>query len=110
ERARVYLIQTFVDTGRYEDAVAFFRPQVEKQPPDAEALNTLGIIANKTGRYEDARKWYDRLIAVEPQRLEARLALGIMIWDRLHNHAEIAGTDRVKLADEAIAQLSKAIE
>lgn len=110
ERARVYLIQTFVDTGRYEDAVAFFRPQVEKQPPDPQALATLGIIANKTGRYDDARKWYEQRITVEPNNLEARLALGILMWDRLQSHAEIAGADRIKLADEAIAQLGKAIE
>lgn len=58
ERAHVYLLQTFVDTGRYEEAVAYFKPLVEKSPPDPEALATLGTIAAKTGRAEEASRWY----------------------------------------------------
>jgi len=109
ERARVFLIQTFVDTGRYEDAVTFFKPMVEANPPDGEALTTLGIIASKTGRYEDAKGWYEKRIAVEPDNAEARLALGVLLWDYLHTHAELTGEDRIALADVAINHLGEAI-
>lgn len=110
ERARVFLIQTFVDTGRYDDAVAFFKPAVEKTPPDPQALNTLGIIASKTGKYDDARKWYEKRIEADPQNPEARLALGVLLWDHLHSRAEIVGADRLALADVAITQLGEAIK
>jgi tetratricopeptide (TPR) repeat protein len=109
ERARVFLIQTFVDTGRYDDAVAFFKPSVEKVPADGEALNTLGIIASKTGRYDEAKGWYEKRVALDPNNSDARLSLGILLWDRLHNHAEIVGADRVVLADLAIDHLAEAI-
>ncbi len=109
ERARVFLIQTFVDTGRYEDAVAFFKPQTDKNPPDGEALNTLGIIAAKTGRYDDAKSWYEKRIAVDPNNSDARLALGVLMWDYLHSHVEILGNDRVALSDVAIGHLAEAI-
>lgn len=110
ERARSYLVQTFVDTGRYDDAVAFFKPEVEKTPPNGEALATLGTIANKTGRFQDAKTWYEKRIAAEPANPDARLAVGVLMWDYLHNHIELQGDDRLKMADDAIAQLAEAIK
>jgi tetratricopeptide (TPR) repeat protein len=111
ERARVYLIQTFIDTGRYDDAVAYFKPAVERNPPDGEALSTLGIIASKSGKYEEAKGWYEKRIAVEPNNADARLALGVLIWDYLHAHSEdLKGPDRIALADVAIDHLGNAIK
>jgi tetratricopeptide (TPR) repeat protein len=109
ERAKSYLVQTFVDTGHYDEAVHYFQPAVERTPPSGEALGTLGIIAAKTGRYEEARRWYERRIAAEPKNADARLALGILIWDHLHAHAEVAGADRLALADAAIGHLDAAM-
>jgi tetratricopeptide (TPR) repeat protein len=110
ERAKSYLIQTFVDTGHYDEAVAFFKPAVEKTPPEGEALATLGTIASKTGRYEDAKGWYEKRIAAEPQNADARLALGVLIWDYLHNHAEVVGQQRIATADTALTHLNEAIK
>jgi tetratricopeptide (TPR) repeat protein len=110
ERAKSYLIQTFVDTGHYDAAVEFFKPFVDKVPPDGEALATLGTIASKTGKYEDAKTWYTKRIEAEPKNADARLALGILIWDYLHNHAEVVGADRVMIADSALVHLNEAIK
>src|SRR5258706_1876495 len=110
ERARIFLVQTFVDTGRYDDAVAYFRPQVEKSPPDGEALGLLGVIASKTGRYDDAKTWYEKRIAVQPQNHDARLAYGVLLWDYLHAHTELAGADRIALCDVALKELGEAIK
>ncbi len=110
DRARSYLVQTFVDTGHYDEAVLFFKASVEKRPPDGEALATLGTIASKTGRYEDAKKWYQVRIDAEPQNADARLALGVLIWDYLHNHTDVAGADRIATADTALVHLNQAIK
>jgi tetratricopeptide (TPR) repeat protein len=111
ERARVFLIQTFVDTGRYDEAVAFFKPAVEKTPPDGEALSTLGIIASKTGRYDEARGWYAKRIAVDPKNAEARVSLGVLLWDYLHAHPdEMTAPDRIELCNEALKDLKEAID
>lgn len=109
EKARLYLIQTFVDTGHYEDAVAFFKPAVERTPPDPEALNTLGIIASKTGRFEEAKSWYQTRIQAQPDSVDARLALGVLIWTWLHDHQEEFGPKRMELAAAAIHELGEAI-
>jgi tetratricopeptide (TPR) repeat protein len=108
ERGHQYLVQTFVDTGRYDAAVAYFQPQVQKNDP--EALNTLGLIANKTGKFPEAKDWYTKRIAADPKNPDARLALGILIWDYLHQHKEIVGDQRKQMADEGITILKEAID
>lgn len=109
ERAKVFLLQTFIDTGRYDQAVAWFKPQIDKNDP--EAFGTLGVIAAKTGRYEDAKSWYEKRVAAEPTNADARLSLGVLIWDYLHAHvSDVTGTDRIALADAALAHLQESIK
>jgi len=110
ERAKSYLVQTFVDANQYDAAKAYFAPAVDKPRPDPEALATLGIIASKCGKFDEARTWYSRRIQTEPRNADARLALGVLIWERLHTHIEITGEDRTKLADEGIAELKESIK
>lgn len=108
ERATQYLVQTFVDTSRYDAAVQYFQPQVQKNDPDA--FNTLGIIASKTGKYDAAKDWYAKRVSADPKSSDAKQALGVLIWDNLHNHKEIVGDARKTQADEGINILKAAIE
>jgi len=108
--AHNYLVQTFVDTKRYEDAVAYFKPEVERDPPSIEAISTLGQIAAKTNRIDDALDWYEERVKVNPKDPDGPYNLGVLIWDHLHNHAEVTGFRRLQLADHGIAALRKSIE
>jgi tetratricopeptide (TPR) repeat protein len=110
EKVKLSLVQTFVDTGRYDDAVAHFRPAVEKSPPDTAAMTTLAVIASKCGRFDDARAWHEKRIAAEPQNAEAPLALGVLIWGELHAKPEMDKERRKTLADAALAALRRSIE
>lgn len=109
ERARSYLVQTFVDSGQYDAAVAYFTPALERTPPDGEALATLGHIASKNGKFPEARSWYEKRVAAEPANAEARLALGVLLWDHLHTHPQITGAERTTMADAGIASLKEAM-
>ena len=108
ERGRQYLVQTFVDTNRYDDAVTYFRPEVERTPPVLEAVTTLGLIASKTGRIDDALTWYQRRIELNPNDPDAHYNLGVLIWDHLHSHVALVGDARLRLADRGLASLGTA--
>ena len=108
ERGREYLVQTFVDTSRYAAAVDYYKPQIEKRDP--EVFNTLGIIASKTGNFAEAKDWYSKRVEADPKNPDAKVSLGVLIWDYLHNHAEVVGDQRKQLADEAIKYCKDAIE
>jgi tetratricopeptide (TPR) repeat protein len=108
ERGRQYLVQTFVDTSRYEAAVDFYKPQIEKKDPDV--FNTLGLIASKTGKFAEAKDWYAKRVEADPHNPDAKVSLCVLIWDYLHNHSEVMGDQRKQMADEGIAQCKAAIE
>jgi tetratricopeptide (TPR) repeat protein len=107
ERGTQYLVQTFVDTARYDAAVEYFKPQTEKNVP--EAFNTLGLIASKTGKFAEAKDWYTKRVGADPNNADAHLALGVLIWDYLHNHKEVVAQQRKDLSDEGIKVLAEAI-
>jgi tetratricopeptide (TPR) repeat protein len=108
ERGTQYLVQTFVDTSRYDAAVQYFQPQVAKNDPAA--FNTLGIIASKTGNFAAARDWHQKRIDADPKNPDAKVSLCVLIWDYLHNHAEVTGAERKQMADDAIKICKDAIE
>ena len=83
-RGRNYLIQTFVDTKRYDDAVEFFKPEVEANPPSLEAIGVLGQIAAKVGRFDAALTWYQKRMDVAPREPEGFVGMGVIVWDHLH--------------------------
>lgn len=109
ERARSYLIQTFIDAGQYEAALAYFKPEIERTPPSGEALATLSSIAAKTGHFAEAREWQHKRIAADPTNADARISLGVLLWDHLHTHPTIVGDERLQMADDGIASLKEAI-
>lgn len=83
QRARDYLLQTFVDARRYEDAVAYFDKQVNRENPDLEALTILGNIAKSVGKNDDARRWLVRRVEANPKDTDGFVALAITNWDEL---------------------------
>jgi tetratricopeptide (TPR) repeat protein len=108
ERGHQYLVQTFVDTSRYDAAVEFYKPQIEKKDP--EVFNTLGVIASKTGKFPEAKDWHLKRIDADPKNPDAKVSYCVLLWDYLHNHAEVVGDPRKQMADEGIAQCKAAIE
>lgn len=110
ERVKAALVQTFVETGRYEDAVVFFRPAVEKKPADIEALGTLATIAAKCGKSEAAEMWHQRRIEAAPEKPEGYLSFGIFLWQELHDHADWPHEKRAAKAELALSSLKKAID
>lgn len=123
ERARDYLLQTFVDARRYDDAVEYFKPQTERENPDLQALTILGNIAKSVGKTEDARKWVERRVKANPKDTDGFVTLATMDWDELCNdsqcrtapdqrkgHLQMPPDKRWEKANHGIDLLKKAIE
>jgi tetratricopeptide (TPR) repeat protein len=108
ERGRQYLVQTFVDTSRYDAAVEYYKPQIAKNDP--EVFSMLGMIASKTGKFAESKDWDTKRVEADPSNPDAKVSLCVLIWDYLHNHAEVMGDQRKQLADEGIGYCKKAIE
>jgi len=110
EKIRQIMIQTLIDSGRYDDALNFFKAKLEQNPKDLEAIKALGVISSKAGRFEDGLGWYERRTQVTPNDPEAFYAIGTLCWERLYQRSDKAGEERVKLADRGILALKHAVE
>ncbi|GEM_PF-1153532 len=109
-RGKDYLLQSFVDTLHYDEALAYLKPELEATPPSTEAMAILGQISAKLGRVDQAMEWCTKRRDAAPTDPAAHACLGTLVWDHLHKHLELTGEDRLKMADQGIESLMKAIE
>jgi tetratricopeptide (TPR) repeat protein len=109
-RPRTMLLSLWVDSGRYDDALGYFRARLERNPRDAETVKLLGVISSKAGRFDDALGWYRRRAELSPREPEAHYAIGTLCWERLHDRADVADGERIAVADAGIAALERATE
>jgi tetratricopeptide (TPR) repeat protein len=110
KRGRDYVLHTFADTLRYDDALAYFEPELARTPPSMEAMAVLGQIAAKKGDLENAKTWCKRRAEAAPSDPNAQACLGSLIWEHLHKKPTLPLAERVGLADEGIAAMKRAIE
>lgn len=123
QRARDYLLQTFVDARRYDEAVDYFKPLVERANPDIEALVILGNIAKSIGKNDASRMWIEKRVAANPKDTDGYVALAIMDWDELCNDSQcrtpmelrkdalkMPPEERIAKANHGIELLKKAVE
>jgi tetratricopeptide (TPR) repeat protein len=110
EKTRQIMIQTLIDSGRYDDALNFFKAKLEQNPKDLEAIKALGVISSKAGRFDDGLGWYIRRAEVSPKDPEAFYAIGTLCWERLYQRSDKVAEERIRLADRGIAALKQAIE
>ncbi len=103
-------IQAQIDAARYDVVIAYFKGLVTKDPRDLESVKTLPGILLRAGKAEEALEWYKKRTELEPENPEGYYAIGVFNWERLHDKAQITGEKRIKMADEAIAPLSKALQ
>lgn len=108
ERVQAALVQMFVEAGRYDDAVEFFRPRVERG--DVEAIGVLAAIASKCNRPAEAEAWHWKRVELAPDRADAHLALGVFLWQELHDSDDWPYATKRAKGDLALAALGKAIE
>lgn len=112
EKARDYLLSTYIDSGHYEGALEYFEKKLAEAPNDVLAIAQLAQINAGAGKFEDANKWHRKRVAIETSpdgKADALYSIGVLSWRRLNNRFEVVGTERAKIADEGIGALEEAL-
>lgn len=135
ERAERLYQQTLFDADQYEQLVELYEQRLRRAPEDPAAINGLIQVYSRWGRWAEALHWTEERARRRPLDPEAHYALGVFIYNRLFEKgggpekssfdprpgperkptpafeaADIAGKERVALAERAIAALKKAVE
>lgn len=109
-----YLVSMYLNTERYDDAIAFYQNELLKRnPKDSKAMQSLAMLYFKKGDFDNGVKWLkERLnvVTTDPERAEVYYLIGVQAWDRSYNFPDTDPAVRSKLVDEGMAALNKAVE
>jgi tetratricopeptide (TPR) repeat protein len=134
-RAEQLFAQTLFDADRFEKLAAIYERQLRERPNDLAAINSLIQVYSRWNRWEETLAWTVRRAEVQRTDAEAHYAVGVFIQNVLFQkgggneksafdprpdpnvdkaapvfaEGEIAGAERIKLADLGIAHLEKAL-
>lgn len=106
------LTQTWEDSGQIDEALAFWKEKLEKDPSNRDVLNQLAAVNINADRIQDGLGWLWKLADVEKEtagKLQAYLTIGRTSMGRLAR-PNLVDMDRLYLADQGIGALQAALE
>jgi len=110
ERMEDLLMDTYLKTGRYEEAASFYKEKLKKDPRSSKVLQTIGMIYAKASNFEEARKWFRARAEADSRNHEAWYSLGVLCWERAYKGSELLVEEKRSLIEEGMQALQKAVE
>ncbi len=112
-KTREFLVSLYLSTERFDDAIAFYEHMVEEDPKDTKAMQSIAQMYFKKGEVDKAVSWLKRRLDAEttPQaKAEVYYFIGVQAWDRSYNFPDLDPVVRVRVIDEGLDALNKAME
>jgi len=111
QKAREYLISMYLNSERFDDAIAFYQNEMLKRNPrDSKAMQSLAMLYFKKGDFENGVKWLKKRLEVEGNNPEVYYLIGVQAWDRSYNFPDLDPTLRGQIVEEGLQSLNKAVE
>jgi len=110
ERMEDLLMDTYLKTARYDEAVNFYKDKLKKDPKNSRVLQTIGMIYAKSSNFEEARKWFRARAEADNKNPEAWYSLGVLCWERAFKGTELTVDEKRSLIDEGMQALQKAVQ
>src|SRR2546428_8246541 len=90
--------------GKLEEAAGAWRSVTQRNPKDAAAFGSLGVVLSKEQKYQEAASAYKKAIALNPKLPGVRLNLGLAEFKQGHFQAAIAALRSALDADPSNVQ------
>jgi tetratricopeptide (TPR) repeat protein len=109
-RAREFLVSMFLQTDKYDDAIAFYQDRLKADPNDTKAMSSLAAMYFKKGDFDQGTTWEEQLVRRDPKNPEPYVMIGVQAWDRSYHYPDIDPAARGKIVDSGLAALDKALK
>jgi tetratricopeptide (TPR) repeat protein len=110
-KAREYLVSMYLNTERYDEAIAFYQNEfLKRNPKDAKAMNSLAMLYFKKGDFDNGVLWLKKRLEVEGNNPEVYYLIGVQAWDRSYNFPNLDPALRAKIVEDGLQSLNKAVE
>ncbi len=110
-KALEYLVSMYLNTERFDDAIAFYQNELLKRnPSDAKAMQSLAMLYFKKGDFDNGVTWLRKRLEIEGNNPEVYYLIGVQAWDRSYHYPDLDPAFRAKIVDEGLQSLNKAVE
>jgi tetratricopeptide (TPR) repeat protein len=140
KRGEQLYVQTLFDADRFDTLIAMYERDVQKDPNDMAAINSLINVHSRADHWADALKWSMKRADLQPRDAEAQYTVGVMIYNRLFQKGgadkgtydprpdpnadpkappktpppftlgDLMGSERVRVSDLGIQYMTRALE
>ena len=111
KKALEYLVSMYLNTDRYDDAIAFYQNDLLKRDPkDSKAMQSLAMLYFKKGDFDNGVLWLKKRLEIEGTNPEVYYLIGVQAWDRSYNYPDVDLELRSRIVEEGLQALNKAVE
>ena len=108
QKVRDYLVSTYVNSKRYNEALAYLDRRAAEVPQEVPNLQQMKLnILTQAGRLDDA--WTFVKQHPEAAKPETYYSLGVAAWDKSYHDASLDLATRTQLIDNGLEALDKAL-
>jgi len=109
EKVRDYLISTYVNTKKYDQALAYLEKQSKANPDDANLQASQVRLLIESGRVPRAAEVARNMPNGQP-KAEALYSIGVWTWDKSFHGADLPMEERQRLVDLGLTCMDQALK
>jgi tetratricopeptide (TPR) repeat protein len=110
KKVREYLLSTYVNSKRYDEALAYIDRRAQEAPgefPDANKVKVNVLL--QAGKLEEAQKLITQMPPSQ-QKAEALCSIGVSAWGKSYNDATLDHATREHLVDVGLQSVDQALK
>jgi tetratricopeptide (TPR) repeat protein len=109
KKAPEFLVTMYLNSGRLDDALAFFTDYSQKHPQDAKAMETMANLYFQKADFPHGVEMMERAMKITGPKKETYETIGAQAWDKAHNYPELTDEQRQAVVTQGIEAMNKAL-
>ncbi|MFI5167303.1 MAG: tetratricopeptide repeat protein [Thermoanaerobaculales bacterium] len=108
QKAEDFLLNTFINANRFDDALKFLQSEVRKNPADLKSQKLIVSVLLRTQHIPEAYDWVTKNIPradAEPYYL-----VSVYCWDKAYRDASLSPAERSKFVELGLTSVDKALQ
>ena len=109
KKAPEFLVTMYLNSGRLDDALAFFQDYSQKHPQDAKAMETMATLYFQKADFPHGVEMMEKAMKITGPKKETYETIGAQAWDKAHNYPELTDEQRQAVVTQGIEAMDKAL-
>ncbi len=112
EKAAKLLVTTYMNSGKIDEAIDFFKDMLQRNAKDTAAVQTIAMLYAKKGDFENSMVWQRKRAELEPKNAEVFYTMGVTAWDKSYNTVPeaMAADQRRAIVEQGMKDLQTALQ